>query len=210
MTREEQDRYLSGMLNQPVDSNKGRVPPDVIYHDPSQPVAVVQNDVTESLQTEADMQARDLVEDQAAAAVADGRIETSDRVIEREQVVTNPDTGERVIEKQTTVIPSAERLRSARTNRIRRVIYYITRVLTIILIIRFILRLFGANPDNGFASFWYAISAPIHYPFSNIFGYEPSILTGSYVFEISSLFAIGIYWLLAYIIARGVLAFTIR
>jgi YggT family protein len=210
MTREEQDRYLSTMLNQPVDGDKGRVPPDVVYRDPSQPVGVVVDDDIGAVQTEADVQARDLVEDQAASAVAEGEVETSDRVIEREQVVTNPETGERVIEKQTTVIPSAERLRTARANRTRRVVYYITRVFTIILIIRFILRLFGANPDNGFTNFWYTISAPIHYPFRNIFGYEPSVLTGSYVFEVSSLFAIGIYWLLAYIIARGVMAFTNR
>lgn len=211
MTKEEQERYLSDMLNQPVDSNKGRVPPDVVYdNDTSQPVGVVRNNELEMVQTEADLQARDLVDTQAAAAVADGQVETSDRIIEREQVVTNPDTGERLIEKQTTVIPSAERLRTARANRARRVIYYITRVFTIVLVIRFILRLFGANPDNGFANFWYTISAPIHYPFRNIFGYEPSVESGAFTFEVSSLFAIGIYWLLAYIIARGVMAFTNR
>lgn len=211
MTKEEQERYLADMLNQPIDSNKGRVPPDVVYADAQQPVGVVNDrDGLEAIQPETDAQARDLVETQAAAAIAGGQIETSDRVIEREQVVTNADTGERYVEKQTTVIPSAERLRTARANRARRVIYYLVRVITIILVIRFILRLFGANPDNGFANFWYTISTPFHYPFSNIFGYEPSLLTGGYVFEVSSLFAIAIYWLLTYIIARGLAAFTSR
>jgi uncharacterized protein YggT (Ycf19 family) len=67
------------------------------------------------------------------------------------------------------------------------------------LTLRFLLRLFGANPVTPFTQFIYQSTLPILQPFSGIF---PSpALSGGYVFEFTTLFAIIIYALVAYIIA---------
>jgi|GEM_PF-536778 hypothetical protein len=207
----ERERILQEMLDEPFDNAK-HVPlrPPRSEHEDSVPLAVGHQEIDNRASVAADSQAQAVANDQAFDAVSDGSIETSDRIIEREQIVIDDETGERVVAKQTTVIPSASRLRVANITRAQRIIYYIVRVITIILAVRFFLRLVGANPDNGFVSFWYSLSAPFHYPFSNIFGFEAPIDSGSNVLEISTLFAILIYWLIAFIIARGVAAFTNR
>lgn len=68
-----------------------------------------------------------------------------------------------------------------------------------ILAIRFILKLLGANEAAGFASFIYGASAPFVAPFSNLFANPGS--SGS-VLELTTLVAIIVYMLVAWLVAR--------
>ncbi|MGB8644826.1 MAG: YggT family protein [Anaerolineae bacterium] len=70
--------------------------------------------------------------------------------------------------------------------------------------IRFILRLFGANPDAGFAQFIYGLTAPLVAPFAGLFG---TPLFGGSAFEFTSLVAMLIYVLLAWVIVKLILMF---
>lgn len=86
----------------------------------------------------------------------------------------------------------------------RRVVYYIGDALLALLVVRFLLQLFGAAQGNAFVDFVYALSGVFVWPFYGIFG-EPSY--GSSHFETSTLVAIVIYGLLMVGIAR---LFTIK
>lgn len=70
--------------------------------------------------------------------------------------------------------------------------------------IRFVLRLFGANADAGFAQLIYGVTAPLVAPFVGLFG-TPKF-QGS-AFEFTSLVAMIIYALLAWVIVKVVLMF---
>ncbi|MGD2183439.1 YggT family protein [Lusitaniella coriacea] len=78
-------------------------------------------------------------------------------------------------------------------------IYYLTGALAILLTLRLLLSLFGANPDNQFARVIYALSTPFIAPFNNLFG-TPTF-DGS-VFEINVLVAMGVYALLTWLVVR--------
>ncbi len=62
--------------------------------------------------------------------------------------------------------------------------------------LRFILRLFGANPNTPFVQWVYDTSAPLLDPFRGIF--PTRTLQGGFVFDFSTLFAMIIYALLGY------------
>lgn len=79
---------------------------------------------------------------------------------------------------------------------ISRIIWYIAGVLLVLLGLRFIFALLGANPSNGFANFIYSASHPFVSPFFTLFGY--SIHYGVSQFEIFTLVAMAIYALIAY------------
>ena len=74
--------------------------------------------------------------------------------------------------------------------------------LEIVLGIRFLLMLIGADPSNIFAAFIYALTSVILFPFSNIV-HNPSFHVNQ-AFEISTLIGMGIYflvfWLLGWLI----------
>lgn len=73
-------------------------------------------------------------------------------------------------------------------------------VLEIMLLIRFVLKLIGANPANMFAAFLYALTDIILYPFLNLVS-SPS-LHQNQAFEWATLIAMIIYWLVFYAIRR--------
>lgn len=60
--------------------------------------------------------------------------------------------------------------------------------------LRFILRLFSANPDNGFVNWIYETSGEILGPFRGIF---PSADLEGFVFDFTALFAMLVYGLIA-------------
>lgn len=64
--------------------------------------------------------------------------------------------------------------------------------------LRFIFRLFGANPNNEIASFVYSTSQPFVEPFFGLFSYQPDLGIGRFEFE--TLIAIIVYGLLASVI----------
>ena len=81
----------------------------------------------------------------------------------------------------------------------QRVVWYIAGLISIIIALRFVFLLLGANRGADFTDFVYSLSAPFVAPFVGIFG-EPTY--GTSVFEVSSLLAIVIYLLIAWGIAK--------
>jgi hypothetical protein len=81
-----------------------------------------------------------------------------------------------------------------------RVIHYLTSALLVLLALRFAFALLGANPDNGLASFIYAVTQPLVAPFFSLFSYNYT--DGVRRFESFTLVAMGIYAILGYGLAR--------
>lgn len=81
----------------------------------------------------------------------------------------------------------------------QRVVWFIAGLISIIIALRFVFLLLGANQGAAFTDFIYSLSAPFVAPFVGIFG-EPTY--GQSVFEISSLLAIAVYLLLAWGITK--------
>lgn len=82
-------------------------------------------------------------------------------------------------------------------------VWFIFGVITILLALRFILKLAGANPNNGFVDFVYSVSGVLSAPFDTIFGVTSATAGRVHsVFEPSILVAIAVYALIAWGIAR--------
>jgi len=79
-------------------------------------------------------------------------------------------------------------------------------VLEVILALRLIFRLLGANEDNGFITFLYSLSHVFVGPFNGIFNDQA---LGRSVFEISTVVAMLVYALIAWgIVSLGRLLFA--
>ena len=86
------------------------------------------------------------------------------------------------------------------------VTYFILGVLEVILALRLIFRLLGANEDNGFITFLYSLSHVFVGPFNGIFNDQA---LGRSVFEISTVVAMLVYALIAWgIVSLGRLLFA--
>ena len=83
---------------------------------------------------------------------------------------------------------------------LKRVVWYIAGVIIALLAIRVILLLLGANRENEFVDFVYALSEIFAAPFYGIFNYQPAY--GQSMLELSSLVAIAVYALIAWGIAK--------
>jgi YggT family protein len=83
--------------------------------------------------------------------------------------------------------------------RLQQGIYLIFGIIEGLIAIRFVLRLLGANPAAGFASFIYGITAPFLAPFVGMFG-TPNF--DGAVLELHSVVAIVVYALLAWVLAK--------
>ncbi len=66
------------------------------------------------------------------------------------------------------------------------------------LALRFIMKMFGANAENGFVSWLYEMSGVLLDPFRGIF--PTTVFQNTFVFEFSTLFAIVIYAIAAILI----------
>ncbi|MBC7707690.1 YggT family protein [Polaromonas sp.] len=79
------------------------------------------------------------------------------------------------------------------------IVWFLFGLIAILLATRFILKLTGANPENGFASFVYGVSGFFSAPFDSLFG-TPSATIGQTqsVFQPSVLVAIAVYALIAW------------
>ncbi|MGB4967411.1 MAG: YggT family protein [Candidatus Saccharimonadales bacterium] len=87
-----------------------------------------------------------------------------------------------------------------RMNVAERFIWLIAGIIMGLLALRFLLRLLGANPNNGFADFIYSISQPFAAPFFGLFNYDADLGAGRFEFE--TLIAILIYALIAWVLAK--------
>ncbi len=82
----------------------------------------------------------------------------------------------------------------------QRVVWYIAGFIIVLLALRLVLQLLGANAGNGFVDFIYSLSGVFAAPFYGMFNYTPSY--GVSYFEVSTLVAILIYALVAWGIAK--------
>lgn len=90
---------------------------------------------------------------------------------------------------------------------IANIVYFIFGVIIMLIALRFVLLLFGANPEAPFTQFIYSVTAPFMAPFFAVFG--TTEIEGA-VFEWSALLAIAIYALLAWGIVALIDAVTPR
>ncbi len=82
-------------------------------------------------------------------------------------------------------------------------IWYLYGLIAVILALRFVLKIAGANAGNDFVNFMYTISRVFSAPFDTIFGVtKASSGTVTSVFEPSILVAIAIYGLVAWGITK--------
>lgn len=98
-----------------------------------------------------------------------------------------------------SVVVDSPATRHAQIYRLQQAIYLLFGVLESLIAIRFLLRLFGADPTAPFSSAILAITAPFVAPFVGVF---PNTQASGSVFEPASLLAIVIYGLLAWLIAK--------
>jgi hypothetical protein len=119
------------------------------------------------------------------------RDESSGTVREESTVVN--ETGPTPV-REASVVKSSTPARRA-----TEIIYLVFGIIDAALLIRLVLKLLGANPHAGFASFTYGVTdfflAPFH-------GLLPTYVSGQTVFELSLVFAILIYSLIALALAR--------
>jgi len=86
-----------------------------------------------------------------------------------------------------------------RTYNAARIVYLVFGIIEALILIRVILKLLAANPNAGFSSLIYGLTAPFVAPFEGVF---PSPSGGGSVLELSSILAIIVYILLAWAIVR--------
>ncbi len=83
-------------------------------------------------------------------------------------------------------------------------VWFLLALIGALLLVRFVLLLFGARSGVPFVDLWYAISAPLVAPFAGIFGNDTyNLYTGSR-FESESLVAMLVYSLVAYLLVLAI------
>ena len=99
--------------------------------------------------------------------------------------------------QSTTYDPHAGR--RSMSIKLTQAIYLIFGIVEALLVIRFVLKLLGANAEAGFASLIYRITAPLVAPFVGLFG-TPQL--NGMVLELESIVAIVVYGLVAWGLAK--------
>ncbi len=112
--------------------------------------------------------------------------------------VSGPD-GDQITRSEHVSVPSDANRRRAGITRAKQISYFIFGVINVLLLLRFVLLLLGAQELSSFVGFIYGLSRPLVLPFQGIFA-EPTL--GGSVLEWASLVGIAIYSLIAYGIAR--------
>jgi len=89
----------------------------------------------------------------------------------------------------------------------RRIIWTILSLLEILLALRFALKLIGANPNAGFAVFMYGITGVFVMPFT---GLVATWFSGETILEVTTLIAMAVYALFAWVVVRVIPIVTDR
>ena len=122
----------------------------------------------------------------------------------REEVVRTQQPGYASTQQVTRDVAAEGRLR---TIQITRIMWTAVGILEILLGLRFMLKLIGANPGSGFAGFIYGITGAFTAPFNTLLG-SPAA-EGS-ILEITTLIAMGVYALFFWVVARVIRIATER
>jgi hypothetical protein len=107
--------------------------------------------------------------------------------------------GDQVVRSEHISVPSAAARRGAGVTRVKQVIYFIFGAINVLLVLRFVLLLLGANEASPFVTLIYGLSRAFVLPFRGIFA-EPDL--GASVIEWAALVGIVVYSLVAYGLAR--------
>lgn len=110
------------------------------------------------------------------------------------------DANGNLMEREEQVFDDPYTRRYNGLDRTAQVISFLLGVLEILLAVRFIFRLLGADSGNGFTNFIFNATTPFVRPFNGIFNDQTLSQVG--VFEISTLLAMAIYALVAYGIVK--------
>ena len=86
--------------------------------------------------------------------------------------------------------------------RIVNIVYFLFGALQLLLAVRVVLHLIGANAENGFASFINGLSAPFVAVFANLV--QNPVLGTTAVLEITTIIAMIVYAIVAWLIGRVV------
>ena len=116
----------------------------------------------------------------------------------REETVTTQHSGYATIERVTRDYAAGRRLGVFQMTRL---LWAGLGLLEISLLLRVLLKLIGANPDNGFTMLIYAFTLLPTAPFT---GLTPTWVSGETILEVSTLIAMAVYWLVVWIIARAI------
>ncbi len=99
------------------------------------------------------------------------------------------------IENHSEVFEDENLRRTNRSYWIARIVYFVLAVLEVILLLRFLFRLLGANQSSSFVLFLYNLSHVFVGPFNGIFNDQA---LGRSVFEVSTIVAMIVYALIAW------------
>ncbi len=122
----------------------------------------------------------------------------------REETVVTQQPGYAVTEK---VIRDAAAERQLLLFQFNRIVWTILGILEVLLALRFLLKLIGANPNSGFAVLMYGVTGLFTAPFT---GLVPTWVSGASVLEVTTLIAMAIYALLFWGVMRIVPILTDR
>lgn len=123
----------------------------------------------------------------------DAEVETTHRR------VVSPAAGSTSVEQVDVVATDPYDERRAIADKMVQAIYFVFGVVEVLIALRFVLKLLGANPNAGFSSFIYSVTWPLVAPFAGMF--DTPAANGSVV-EWHSLIAMVVYALLAWLLAR--------
>lgn len=125
--------------------------------------------------------------------VEDPNLNNVDRV-EETKVTETPG-----YEHRETVVDEIGEAQARTANRVTQFLWLILGIIEIILGLRFLLHLIGANPSAPFASWIYNLSQVFLWPFSGLVGTPAA---GGIVFDFTTLIAMLVYWLVFWVIVK--------
>lgn len=132
--------------------------------------------------------------------------DTTERVerYERERIVERPAYTAPASASNVNVGPTPVVARNDAVWAVTRIVALLFTVLEVLLLLRFILKLFGANANQPLVSGLYRITEPLVRPFQGIFP-EPS---GPPALDLAALLAVAFFFLIAALIVAVVRAIT--
>jgi len=140
-------------------------------------------------------------------AASDSRSVNAGGVYSESQRQSYVDPAGNRIESEAQVFEDPNQTRANIRSLITTVVYFILGVLEVILALRFIFRLLGANESSGFVTFLYGLSHVFVAPFNGIF--NDQTIGNVSVFEVSTLVAMVLYALIAWgIVSLGRVVFA--
>ena len=116
----------------------------------------------------------------------------------REETLTTQHSGYEATERVTRDYAAERRLGIFQMTRL---LWAGLGLLEIALLLRILLKLIGANPNNGFTMLIYAFTLLPTAPFT---GLTPAWVSGEMILEVSTLIAMAVYWLVVWLIARTI------